>query len=273
MKGTLLDFSIQTNTGTISGEDGKRYSFAGAEWKDSALPTMGMVVDFEAKETLATGVYVLPSSENLPPTIKSASPSAPVDVAPEPLKTLPENGPASAPWNPNAAANRSLLSSPAFWPSIVLALLAVGAVYFVVSQLSAARARRASEASNAVEAVGKLDAAVGVGITFQDYSTRLQDAAAAVSAYEPGDDTGQEILKSLEESVLYYKAAHDAWNAEIESKWFDKSNPSYWTNDYPKLDLSSAGPYIRAGDVRQAAWDVAGDSFQSAKQAASAYNK
>jgi hypothetical protein len=57
MKGTILDFSIQTNTGIVSGDDGKRYSFAGAEWKDSAHPAKGMTVDFEPKENLATGVY------------------------------------------------------------------------------------------------------------------------------------------------------------------------------------------------------------------------
>jgi len=60
MKGTILDFSIQTNTGIISGEDGKRYSFTGAEWKDSAHPAKGMSVDFEPKENFATGIYVMP---------------------------------------------------------------------------------------------------------------------------------------------------------------------------------------------------------------------
>ena len=31
MKGQILDFSIQTNTGYISGDDGKRYHFSGQE--------------------------------------------------------------------------------------------------------------------------------------------------------------------------------------------------------------------------------------------------
>lgn len=61
MKGTILDFSVQSNTGIISGDDGKRYSFAGAEWKDSAPPVKGMTVDFEPKENLATSVYVMSS--------------------------------------------------------------------------------------------------------------------------------------------------------------------------------------------------------------------
>lgn len=47
MKGTILDFSIQTNTGIISGDDAVRYHFLGSEWKESALPQRGMKVDFD----------------------------------------------------------------------------------------------------------------------------------------------------------------------------------------------------------------------------------
>ena len=47
MKGTILDFSVQTNTGVISGDDTIRYHFQGSEWKESALPQRGMKVDFD----------------------------------------------------------------------------------------------------------------------------------------------------------------------------------------------------------------------------------
>lgn len=47
MKGTILDFSVQTNTGVISGDDATRYHFLGSEWKESALPQRGMKVDFD----------------------------------------------------------------------------------------------------------------------------------------------------------------------------------------------------------------------------------
>lgn len=47
MKGQILDFSIQTNSGVISGEDGKRYPFSGAEWKDNKAPARGMTTDFD----------------------------------------------------------------------------------------------------------------------------------------------------------------------------------------------------------------------------------
>lgn len=59
MKGKILDFSIQTNTGIISAEDGKRYSFAGNEWKEQAIPARGNSVDFDLNEQdQATGVYL-----------------------------------------------------------------------------------------------------------------------------------------------------------------------------------------------------------------------
>ena len=58
MKGQVLDYSVQTNTGTITGTDGARYNFAGSEWKGTGVPTRGMTVDFEADGTQAKGVYL-----------------------------------------------------------------------------------------------------------------------------------------------------------------------------------------------------------------------
>ncbi len=46
MKGNILDFSIQTNTGIISGDDQNRYNFTGAEWRGQRPPTRGDRVDF-----------------------------------------------------------------------------------------------------------------------------------------------------------------------------------------------------------------------------------
>ena len=58
MKGRLLDFSVQENTGTISGDDGKRYHFAGSEWKGEGSPARGITVDFDTEGTNAKEVYV-----------------------------------------------------------------------------------------------------------------------------------------------------------------------------------------------------------------------
>ena len=53
MKGQILDYSIQLNSGTISGADGKRYQFAGSEWKGTGMPMRGITVDFDVEANLA----------------------------------------------------------------------------------------------------------------------------------------------------------------------------------------------------------------------------
>ena len=58
MKGQILDYSIQSNSGTISATDGKRYHFPGSEWKGTGVPTRGMTVDFDVEGNLAKAVYV-----------------------------------------------------------------------------------------------------------------------------------------------------------------------------------------------------------------------
>ena len=47
MKGTILDYSIQSNSGVISGDDQIRYPFTGAEWKADVPPNRGIRVDFD----------------------------------------------------------------------------------------------------------------------------------------------------------------------------------------------------------------------------------
>ncbi len=57
MKGQILDYSVQSNTGTVSGGDGNRYQFSGAEWKGTNVPSRGMSVAFEADGNQAKSVY------------------------------------------------------------------------------------------------------------------------------------------------------------------------------------------------------------------------
>jgi len=60
LKGTVLDFAIQTNAGIISGDDGQRYSFQGAEWRDNGkFPAKGMRVDFSPQADSATAIYLI----------------------------------------------------------------------------------------------------------------------------------------------------------------------------------------------------------------------
>ena len=58
MNGQILDFTIQTNSGVISGADGNRYDFVGSEWKDSVSPSRGMSVDFEVDGDNAVSIYL-----------------------------------------------------------------------------------------------------------------------------------------------------------------------------------------------------------------------
>lgn len=58
MQGRILDFSVQTNTGVIFGNDNNRYEFAGAEWKEQQVPKRGSQVDFDLNEQgSAVAVY------------------------------------------------------------------------------------------------------------------------------------------------------------------------------------------------------------------------
>lgn len=62
MRGQVLDFSIQSNSGFISGGDGARYTFAGTDWRGDRPPVRGMSVDFEVDGPRATSVYIVPGS-------------------------------------------------------------------------------------------------------------------------------------------------------------------------------------------------------------------
>ncbi len=56
MNGQVLDFTLETNAGVISGGDGQRYTFAGSEWTGEGIPTVGMRVDFQANDDVATAI-------------------------------------------------------------------------------------------------------------------------------------------------------------------------------------------------------------------------
>lgn len=59
MKGTVLDFNIQTNFGIIVGDDEQRYRFQGKDWMEANSPARGMKVDFAlGEEATATEIYL-----------------------------------------------------------------------------------------------------------------------------------------------------------------------------------------------------------------------
>jgi len=61
MKGNIIGFDPDTNTGAISGHDGKRYDFVTAEWRGQARPRQGDIVDFQPSGDRATQIYLVDS--------------------------------------------------------------------------------------------------------------------------------------------------------------------------------------------------------------------
>lgn len=59
MKGDVLGFDPDRNTGAISGHDGQRYEFVTLEWRGSSRPLRGETVDFVADGSRATQIYPL----------------------------------------------------------------------------------------------------------------------------------------------------------------------------------------------------------------------
>lgn len=57
MRGTVLGFEIRSSEGKISGDDGARYGFAGAEWHGKTPPAAGQKVDFEVSGSDALAIY------------------------------------------------------------------------------------------------------------------------------------------------------------------------------------------------------------------------
>jgi uncharacterized membrane protein len=59
MKGNVLGFDLETNTGAISGHDGQRYDFVRLDWRGAGLLVRGLTVDFVAECGRATQIYPL----------------------------------------------------------------------------------------------------------------------------------------------------------------------------------------------------------------------
>jgi hypothetical protein len=93
MQGKILDFSVQTNSGIISGDDQQRYSFVGSEWKEQQLPKRGMSVDFDVNtDGHATAIYAALASPNTSTIIQQfqekGKPIQPIRLVPEVYEEL-----------------------------------------------------------------------------------------------------------------------------------------------------------------------------------------
>jgi uncharacterized membrane protein YhaH (DUF805 family) len=67
MRGNVIGFDADTNTGAISGHDGKRYEFATVDWHERRTPARGDSVDFAPSGEQATQIYLV-EPQYVPPT-------------------------------------------------------------------------------------------------------------------------------------------------------------------------------------------------------------
>jgi uncharacterized membrane protein YhaH (DUF805 family) len=59
MRGNVIGFDPDTNTGAISGHDGNRYDFVMTDWRGGNRPRHGDVVDFQATGQRAVDIYLI----------------------------------------------------------------------------------------------------------------------------------------------------------------------------------------------------------------------
>ncbi len=106
MTGQVLDYSIQTNEGIISGDDNQRYRFAGADWPGAAVPTRGTLVDFDIAEgNRAVSIYLIDpvappvSQPTAPPAVPPSAPPPTPQSAPTPTLTPAAATSAGSSWH------------------------------------------------------------------------------------------------------------------------------------------------------------------------------
>jgi uncharacterized membrane protein YhaH (DUF805 family) len=68
MKGSVIGFDSDTNTGAISGYDGRRYDFAAVDWHGNRQARPGDLVDFAPAGQRATQIYLV-EPEYVPPSL------------------------------------------------------------------------------------------------------------------------------------------------------------------------------------------------------------
>jgi uncharacterized membrane protein YhaH (DUF805 family) len=109
MKGNVIGFDPDTNTGAISGHDGRRYDFATADWHSHDRPPRhGDLVDFAPDGQRATQIYALEAAY-VAPTFGQFLFSA-----------------------------RGRISRSQFWLKWFLPIFVIGVILFVVTYASAA---------------------------------------------------------------------------------------------------------------------------------------
>jgi hypothetical protein len=178
-------------------------------------------------------------------------------------------------------ATVSVKKFPKVWVIIAVVLLAAVGVGVVVSaQNRAAEAKATANAAakadikELIDAVKPLDAALTIGINYQDYGTKVGDALAAVQAVDPDSTQGAAVKVKLLEAISCYDAANDAWKLDVSDDWYtvDANESAYWQfKGYPDAFVSEldGASLLSADDVRQAAWAAAQQMIAEAEVLAS----
>lgn len=167
---------------------------------------------------------------------------------------------------------------------VLLGALVVVAAIALVGCSGAAKvsAEDKAAATEAVNAMGGVKSAVETGVNYTDYSSRVLDAAAAIEAYQPADVEGTAIRDSLQEALLYYKAAGEVWNEKItgDYTWVRPEVYAEWKAQYPQLEGTVKSntyypdkKYVDLDEIMQSAWSVAGNAYASAKSSAASYGE
>ena len=90
MNGQVLNFDIAANSGVITGADGNRYNFTGADWMDANNPARGMGVDFDTDGNNAVNIYGdAPAPVPQPAPAAAPAYAAPAAAAPAVSRQLP----------------------------------------------------------------------------------------------------------------------------------------------------------------------------------------
>jgi len=121
--------------------------------------------------------------------------------------------------------SRTLWIAAAIVITVILVGVVTGGIVMAqnraASERSAKRAAQARQLRSVYEKVAAVDSAVSVGINFQAYSAKVQDAQAARDTYTAPDAQTAEIVAVLDAALADYKSANTTWNDGIQSTYSD----------------------------------------------------
>ncbi len=137
----------------------------------------------------------------------------------------------------------------------------------LVGMLSGCGGQVGEGARGAVQAVGKLDSAVSVGINYVDYTAEVREAKAIVDGFRPSGRAEDAIHTEVSAAMDLHLMAHEAWKADVDDDWHGtpRSLVDYWTDAYPDVEFD-LGPAATADGVRQEAWGRAAEHVENARE-------